>query len=31
MTIQPIGAASVALYLTPADLASYGFTPADHD
>ena len=29
MTIQPIGAASVALYLTPADLSAYGFTPAD--
>ena len=28
MTIQPIGAASVALYLTPADLSEYGFTPS---
>ena len=28
MTIQPIGAASVALYLTHADLSEYGFTPA---
>lgn len=28
MTIQPIGSASIALYLTPADLTPYGFTPA---
>ncbi len=28
MTIQPIGTASVALYLTPADLSEYGFSPA---
>ncbi|MDD5938283.1 MAG: hypothetical protein PUC36_04660 [Clostridiales bacterium] len=28
MTIQPIGNASVALYITPADLAEYGYTPA---
>jgi len=28
MTIQPIGTASVALYLTPADLSQYGITPA---
>ena len=27
MTIQPIGAASVALYLTPADLKEHGLTP----
>ena len=27
MTIQPIGAASVALYLTPADLREHGLTP----
>ena len=29
MTIQPIGTASVALYLTPADLREYGLTPDD--
>ena len=28
MTIQPIGSASVALYITPADLKEYGLTPA---
>lgn len=28
MTIQPIGTASIALYLTPADLSKYGFTPS---
>ena len=28
MTIQPIGAAGVALTLTPADLSSYGLSPA---
>lgn len=28
MTIQPIGSASVALYLTPADLKEHGLTPA---
>lgn len=28
MTIQPIGAASVALYITPADLKEHGLTPA---
>ncbi len=28
MTIQPIGAASVALYITPADLREHGLTPA---
>lgn len=28
MTIQPIGSASVALYLTPADLTPYGATPS---
>lgn len=27
MTIQPIGAASVAVYLTPADLREHGLTP----
>lgn len=27
MTIEPIGAASVALYLTPADLSRRGFSP----
>lgn len=27
MTIQPIGATSVALYLTPADLREHGLTP----
>ena len=27
MTIQPIGAASVALYLTPDDLREHGLTP----
>ena len=27
MTIEPIGAASIALYLTPADLREYGLTP----
>lgn len=29
MTIQPIGAASVALYLTTADLRSHGVTPEE--
>ena len=29
MTIQPIGAASVALYLTPDDLWEHGLTPED--
>ena len=29
MTIQPIGAASVALYLTPDDLREHGLTPED--
>ena len=29
MTIQPIGAASVALYLTPADLREHGLTPEE--
>lgn len=29
MTIQPIGSASVALYITPADLAEYGLTPEE--
>ena len=29
MTIQPIGSASVALYITPADLAERGLTPED--
>lgn len=29
MTIEPIGAASVAVYLTPADLRPYGVTPAE--
>jgi len=28
MTIQPISAASVAVYITPADLSRYGLTPA---
>ena len=28
MTIQPIGSASVALYITPADLKAHGLTPA---
>ena len=28
MTIQPIGNASVALYITPADLKEHGLTPA---
>lgn len=28
MTIQPIGTASVALYITPADLKQHGLTPA---
>ena len=28
MTIQPIGSASVALYITPADLKEHGLTPA---
>ena len=28
MTIEPIGAASIAVYLTPADLSRYGITPA---
>ena len=28
MTIQPIGATSVALYITPADLKKHGLTPA---
>ena len=28
MTIQPIGAASVALYFTPDDLSQYGASPA---
>ena len=28
MTIQPIGAASAALYITPADLKEHGLTPA---
>ena len=28
MTIQPIGTASVALYITPADLKEHGLTPA---
>lgn len=28
MTIQPIGTASVALYITPADLRQHGLTPA---
>lgn len=28
MTIEPIGAASVALYLTPSDLSLRGYTPA---
>ena len=28
MTIQPIGSAGVALYLTPADLREHGLTPA---
>ena len=28
MTIEPIGAASVALYLTPADLSCRGFSPS---
>ena len=28
MTIQPIGSASVALYITPADLKKHGLTPA---
>ena len=27
MTIEPIGNASVALYLTPADLSRHGFSP----
>ncbi len=27
MTIQPIGTAGAVLYLTPADLSQYGFTP----
>ena len=27
MTIQPIGAASFALYITPADLKEHGLTP----
>lgn len=29
MTIQPIGSASVALYITPADLKEHGLTPAE--
>lgn len=29
MTIQTIGSASVALYITPADLKQYGLTPAE--
>lgn len=29
MTIQPIGASSVALYLTPADLREHGLTPEE--
>ena len=29
MTIQSIGSASVALYITPADLKEYGLTPAE--
>lgn len=29
MTIQSIGSASVALYITPADLKQYGLTPAE--
>ena len=29
MTIQPIGSASVALYITPADLKERGLTPAE--
>lgn len=29
MTIQSIGSASVALYITPADLQQYGLTPAE--
>ena len=29
MTIQPIGAASVALYLTPDDLREHGLTPEE--
>ena len=28
MTIQPISDASVALYITPADLKEHGLTPA---
>lgn len=28
MTIQPIGAASVCLYFTPADLSQHGFSPS---
>ncbi len=28
MTIQPIGSASVALYLTPADLSKHGLSPS---
>lgn len=28
MTIQPIGSASVALYITPADLKEHGLTPS---
>lgn len=28
MTIEPIGRASVALYLTPADLSRHGYSPA---
>lgn len=29
MTIQPIGSASVALYITPADLEARGLTPSE--
>ena len=29
MTIQPIGSASMALYITPADLEARGLTPAE--
>ncbi len=29
MTIQPIGSASVALYITPADLEEHGLTPEE--
>ena len=29
MTIQSIGSASVALYITPADLKEHGLTPAE--